>query len=182
MKKMSKRTKVILYIIGGILVCGFFGSLSEEQTGTQPTTTATTEQAAEATPEPTPEPTEEATPKPVKKTEADLDACCVKIAETLNETYKPKGFVLYGQASGKDTALYSMDMPYTTEEVKNLYAHDKQALRDLWGDIARATWGHLSEQGFEAPADIEVVLMVYAADNDKECAVYITKHDTKLKV
>lgn len=54
-------------------------------------------------------------------------------------------------------------------------------LRDLWGNIARSTWDYLSEQGFEVPADTEVVLQVYAADS-KKCIVYITKHDTQLKV
>lgn len=175
MKEMSKKKKIALYVIVGTLVLGFLSSMSEEQTETSQTTTTTTEQTAE------PKATTEPEKKTAKKTKADLDACCVTIAETLNSTYKPKGFEVLGFANSAEKAVYAVYMPYTTEEVKTLYAHDKQALRELWGNIARTTWNYLTEQGFEVPADVEVDVQIYAADN-KECVVYLTKHDTKLKV
>lgn len=166
---MSKKKKVLLYVIGVILVVGVLGSIGDEETETKTATTVTTEQEATKTPEIT----EKETP--------DLEECCTAIAETLNETYKPNGFVVYGSAYKGKEATFALYMPYTTEEVKSLYEQDKQSLRDLWGNIARTTWDYLSEQGFEVPADTDVNVQVYAADN-KKCIVYITKHDTKLQV
>lgn len=169
MKKMSKGKKIAFWAVGIFLIFGLIGSLiDDETTETQPTTEVLTEQETE-----TQETTEDTLP--------DLDTCCKAIAETLNVTYKENGFELHGQAYQGKEALYAIYMPYTTEEVKTLYAHDKQALRDLWGNIARTTWNYLSEQGYEVPADTEVILQVYAADN-KKCIVNITKHDTKLNV
>ena len=111
---------------------------------------------------------------------SQLDTYCNAVAETLNETYKQNGFELMGFSSKENSATYAIYTPYTTEEVKNLYALDKQALRDLWGDIARTTWDYLYAQGFEVPADVDVTLQVYAADS-KKCIVYITAHDAKLQ-
>lgn len=160
MGKMSKKKKVLLFAIGGILAISMLSNTSKEE----PTETKQGEAVA----------TEQ-----TKETKSVLDTCCASVAEALNATYKPKGFELMGHAN-KETAIYAIYMPYTTDEVKGLYAHDKQALRDLWGDVARKTWSYLSEQGIKDPASTDVTLQVYAADS-KECIVYLTKHDTKLK-
>lgn len=122
-----------------------------------------------------------ASEKSANTKETELDAYCNAVAETLNISYRQNGFELMGFSSKADTASFAIYTPYTIEEVKTLYAHDKQALRDLWGDIARTTWDYLHEQGIEVPADVDVTLQVYAADS-KECIVYLTKHDTKLQV
>lgn len=115
-----------------------------------------------------------------KEAETALNEHCEAIAGQLNETYKPNGFEVLGFASKADNAVFAVNMPYTADEVKNIYSQEKQLLRDLWGDIARRTWDYLSEKGYETPADIEVNVQVYATDKD-ECIVYLTKHDTTLK-
>lgn len=170
MKEMSKKKKVWLCVIGVAVVIGIIGNLTEnEEPDKQQSKPIATAQTVKATAKPTENPDD-----------ARLEACCVTIADSLNVTYKPKGFEVLGLANNGD-ASFAIYMPYTTDEVKALYAHDKQSFRDLWGDIARTTWDYLAEQGFEVPADTEVNVQVYAGDSNK-CVIYITKYDTKLKV
>ena len=106
-----------------------------------------------------------------------LDTHCQALGQILNATYSANNIECLGSAYDEDTALFAVYLPYTTADVVNLYANDKDSFHQLWVNISSAAWDYCADQGVTG---FDVNVQFYAADNEKECVVYATVNDTKL--